>query len=124
MELRTQQIQLKPNNKQATMFAKHAGYARVAYNFAVSAYRVGQERGDVPHYTVIKKEFNTVKYDGTVYPNPRPLMRYMRKLIHVSRALSRKVKYSKNWYKAKKKLAAVHCRGELHRDTKRLWSLC
>ena len=244
MELRTQQIQLKPNNKQATLFAKHAGYARVAYNFAVSAYRDGQECGDVPYYTAIKKEFNAVKYDkfswckelsqyasknaihnfgdavtrcdkghsqspvykkrsdrisyqadnglgtvevykkriklpiigwvrmceelrwtgkvskvvisrrngkwfvsilvhcdtenyteqaalfddrqpigldvgintlvtcsdGTVYPNPRPLKQYKRKLTRASRAFSRKVKYSKNWYKAKKKLAAVHYR--------------
>ena len=48
--------------------------------------------------------------DGTTYENPRPLKRYERKLARANRALSRKVYQSKNWYKAKKRLGAVHYR--------------
>ena len=48
--------------------------------------------------------------DGTTFDNPRPLKRYERKLARANRALSRKVKFSKNWYKAKKCLSAIHNR--------------
>ena len=39
--LRSQQIQLNPNNKQATLMAQHAGYARVAFNFGLSSFKAG-----------------------------------------------------------------------------------
>ena len=48
--------------------------------------------------------------DGTVYENPRPLKRQARKLARANRALSRKVPFSKNWHKAKRKLQKVHKR--------------
>ena len=48
--------------------------------------------------------------DGSTYDNPRPLKRYLRKLKRYSRAFSCKVKYSKNWYKAKARLARLHYR--------------
>ena len=64
MELRTQQITLNPNNKQATFMSQHAGYARVAYNFAVSSFKVsGREQDEWRSYIDIKREFNAVKRD-------------------------------------------------------------
>ena len=48
--------------------------------------------------------------DGTKYENPRPLKHYERKLRRANRALSRKTLKSKNWVKAKKKLARLHYR--------------
>ncbi len=254
MTRRTQKIELNPNNKEATLLSQHAGYARVAFNFALSSLKVGLDTDDWRSHVDIKREFNAVKYDkfhwckalsqnasknaihnlgdavtrwkkgqnkfpvykhrsgkcsyqadngegtvdvgkkrvnlpkigwirmreelrytgeitkvvvskhndkwfvsitvrrldssnykhqpslfdrqekppigidvgintlatcsnGETYDNPRPLKRYERKLARANRALSRKVKFSKNWYKQKKRLSAVHARiGNLRED--------
>ncbi len=63
MQRRSQQIELNPNNKQATLMSQHAGYARVAYNFALSSFKVGLDNDEWRTYVDIKREFNTVKYD-------------------------------------------------------------
>ena len=44
MQLRTQQIELNPNNKQSTLMSQHAGYARVAFNFALSSFKAGLDK--------------------------------------------------------------------------------
>ena len=61
LELRTQKIALNPNNKQATRMAQHCGYARVAYNFALSAFKAGLDAGEWRSLYDIKREFNAVK---------------------------------------------------------------
>ena len=48
--------------------------------------------------------------NGDTYDNPRPLKRYQRKLARANRRLSRRVKGSQNWYKAKSILTCVHAR--------------
>ena len=48
--------------------------------------------------------------DGTTYDNPRPLKRYERKLARANRRLSRRLKGSQNYYKAKDMLSTVHYR--------------
>ena len=63
MPLRTQQIELNPNNKQSTCMSQHCGYARVAFNFALSSFKVGLDQDDWRSYVDIKREFNAVKYD-------------------------------------------------------------
>ena len=63
MELRTQKIALNPNNKQSTLMSQHAGYARVAFNFGLSSFKVGLDKDEWRTYQDIKKEFNAVKYD-------------------------------------------------------------
>ena len=244
MILRTQKIELDPNNKQSTLMAQHCGYGRVAFNFDLSSFKVGLDADEWRTYQDIKREFNAVKQDkfpwcddlsqnasknaihnfgdavqrwkrgqnkfpvykkrsdkcsyqadngagtvkvdkkrmdlpkigwvrmreelrftgeiskvvvsrkndrwfvsilvhcdvgnsqhppvlfddkhpigvdvgintlatcsdGTKYDNPRPLKRYSRKMTRASRALSRKVYQSKNWYKAKKRLGGLHYR--------------
>ena len=61
MELRTQKIELNPNNKQSTLMAQHCGYARVAFNFALSSFKVGLDAEEWRTYQDIKREFNAVK---------------------------------------------------------------
>ena len=61
MLLRTQKIELDPNNKQSTLMARHAGYARVAFNFALSSFKVGLDADDWRTYQDIKRKFNAVK---------------------------------------------------------------
>ena len=61
MLLQTQKIALNPNNKQATRMAQHCGYARVAYNFALSAFKADLEAGEWRSLYEIKREFNAVK---------------------------------------------------------------
>ena len=61
--LRPQKIALNPNNKQSTLMAKHAGYARVAFNFALSSFKAGLDNDEWRSYVDIKREFNAVKYD-------------------------------------------------------------
>ena len=63
MALRPQKIELNPNNKQATSLAKHCGYARVAYNFALSSFKAGLDNDEWRDYREIKREFNAIKYD-------------------------------------------------------------
>ena len=242
--LRTHQIELNPNNKQSTRMAQHAGYKRVAYNDALSAFKTGLDENNYPSEQDLRKAFNKVKRekypwsanlsqnasknairdlgdaitrwrkgqnrfptfkkrsdkcsyqadngagtvevykqrihlpkigwvrmreelrytgeitkvvvsrkndrwlvsilircdsntykhqpplfddkppigvdvgintlatcsDGTTFENPRPLKCYERKLARANRALSRKIKFSKNWYKAKKHLGSLHNR--------------
>ena len=64
MERRSQQIALDPNNKQATLMSQHAGYARVAFNFGLSSFKVGLDNDEWRTYIDIKREFNAVKYDA------------------------------------------------------------
>ena len=61
--LRTQQIELNPNHKQSTLMAQHAGYARAAYNFALSSFQSGQKQDEWRTHVDIKREFNAVKRD-------------------------------------------------------------
>ena len=63
MPLRTQQIELNPNNKQSTCMSQHCGYARVAFNFALSSFKVGLDKDEWRSHVDIKREFNAVKYD-------------------------------------------------------------
>jgi putative transposase len=63
MLLRTQQIELNPNNKKSTRMAQHCGYARVAFNFALSSFKVGLDADDRRTYQDLKREFNVVKRD-------------------------------------------------------------
>ncbi len=63
MPLRTQQIELNPNNKQSTCMSQHAGYACVAFNFALSSFKAGRENDEWRTYIDIKREFNAVKRD-------------------------------------------------------------
>ncbi len=48
--------------------------------------------------------------DGTVIENPASFKQYKRKLAKLQRQLARKVKFSKNFYKAKAKITALHIR--------------
>ena len=61
--LRSQKISLNPNNKQATLMAQHAGYARVAFNFGLSSFKAGLDADEWRTYQDIKREFNAVKRD-------------------------------------------------------------
>ena len=63
LTLRSQKIELNPNNKQSTLMSQHAGYARVAFNFALSSFKVGLDADEWRNYIDIKREFNAVKYD-------------------------------------------------------------
>ena len=63
MALRPQKIALNPNNKQSTLMSQHAGYARVAFNFALSSFKVGLDQDEWRSHIDIKREFNAVKYD-------------------------------------------------------------
>ena len=63
MILRSQKIELNPNNKQSTQMSQHAGYARVAFNFALSSFKVGLDQDEWRSHIDIKREFNAVKYD-------------------------------------------------------------
>ena len=59
--LRTQQIELNPNKKQATLMAQHCGYRRVAFNFALSGFKAGLDEDNWQTEQDLRKEFNAVK---------------------------------------------------------------
>ena len=47
--LKAHKIALNPNNVQATQFAQHCGYARVAYNHALADFKAGLTKGVYCH---------------------------------------------------------------------------
>ena len=55
--------------------------------------------------------------DGQIIENPDLLKQYRRKLAKLQRRLARKVKFSRNFYKAKAKIIALHTKiADTHRD--------
>lgn len=63
MRLKTHLIAMHPNNKQATLLAKHCGYARVARNYALSEFKDNLHNGEFPSDMDLRKSFNAVKYE-------------------------------------------------------------
>ena len=59
--LKTHKIALDPNNVQATQFAQHCGYARVAYNHVLADFKEGLANGEWHSHIELNKRFNAVK---------------------------------------------------------------
>ena len=59
--LKTHKIALNPNNVQATQFAQHCGYARVAYNHVLADFKEGLANGEWRSHIELNKRFNSVK---------------------------------------------------------------
>ena len=59
--LKTHKIALNPNNVQATEFAQHCGYARVAYNHVLADFKDGLTNGEWRSHIELNKRFNAVK---------------------------------------------------------------
>ena len=64
--LKTHKIALDPNNVQATQFAQHCGYARVAYNHALADFKDGLGNNEWRSISALNKRFNAPKYE--IYP--------------------------------------------------------
>ena len=61
--LKTHKIALDPNNVQATQFAQHCGYARVAYNHVLADFKEGLDNGEWRSHIDLNKRFNSVKHE-------------------------------------------------------------
>ena len=61
--LKTHKIALDPNNVQATQFAQHCGYARVAYNHALADFKDGLDNDEWRSHIDLNKRFNAIKRD-------------------------------------------------------------
>ena len=61
--LKIHKITLDPNNVQATQFAQHCGYARVAYNHALADFKEGLDNGIWRSHIDLQHRFNAAKYD-------------------------------------------------------------
>ena len=59
--LKTHKIALDPNNVQATLFARHCGYARVAYNHALADFKDGLDNNEWRSISALNKRFNVTK---------------------------------------------------------------
>jgi putative transposase len=59
--LRAHRIELNPNNKQATYFAKASGVARFAYNWALAEWKKRYEAGEKPNQIMLRRELNAIK---------------------------------------------------------------
>ena len=64
--LKTHKIALDPNNVQATLFAQHCGYARVAYNHALADFKDGLDDNEWRSISALNKRFNATKRE--TYP--------------------------------------------------------
>lgn len=54
-------IELKPNNKQATYFAKASGVARKAYNWALEQWQKEHAAGGRPSQVALRRKLNSIK---------------------------------------------------------------
>ncbi len=54
-------IALEPNNKQKTYFAKAAGVARFAYNWALNRWEELYKQGQKPSEAALRRELNSIK---------------------------------------------------------------
>ena len=61
--LKTHKIALDPNNVQATQFAQHCGYARVAYNHVLADFKDGLATDEWRSHIELNKRFNAIKRD-------------------------------------------------------------
>ena len=61
--LKTHKIALDPNNVQATQFAQHCGYARVAYNHVLADFKGGLANDEWRSHIELNKRFNAIKRD-------------------------------------------------------------
>jgi putative transposase len=59
--LRAHQIELNPNNKQKTYFAKASGVARFAYNWALAEWKRRYQAGEKPNQLMLRRELNAIK---------------------------------------------------------------
>jgi putative transposase len=65
--IRAHKIQLKANNKQATYFAKSAGVARKAYNWALEEWQKQYQAGSKPNEAALRRLLNSIKKDAFPY---------------------------------------------------------
>ncbi len=67
MSYKTHKITLNPNNKQRTWFTQQCGYARFAYNQALSDFKVGLDNDNFQSWRTLNNNFNKAKkgYDWT-----------------------------------------------------------
>ena len=54
-------IELKPNNKQTTYFARSCGVARFAYNWALSEWKKQYQQNQKPNEANLSKKLNSIK---------------------------------------------------------------
>ena len=59
--VKTHKNALIPTKAQGTLFSKHCGYARVAYNHALNAFKEALDEGVWKSLYTLKREFNAVK---------------------------------------------------------------
>jgi len=59
--LRSHKIEISPNNKQATYFAKACGTARFAYNWALSEWKKQFDAGLKPNEVALRRQLNSIK---------------------------------------------------------------
>ena len=63
---KSHRIALKPTPEQEALFGQHAGYARFAYNWAVSEFRTGLDVGEWLNERTLRPRWNKVK--GVIAP--------------------------------------------------------
>ena len=61
MPLKTHKIALNPNNKQRVWFAQQCGYARFAYNHALSDFKAGLDNDEFLSTSKLNERFNVAK---------------------------------------------------------------
>ena len=61
MLIKTHKIALVTNNRQASLLARHAGFARFSYNSALADFKAGLDQGEWRRDRVLQRRFNAVK---------------------------------------------------------------
>ena len=59
--VKTHKVRLITNNAEATLLARHLGYARFAYNHALADFKAGLDDGEWRGDKTLRPRFNAVK---------------------------------------------------------------
>ncbi len=103
MTLKTHLMALDPNNKQATLLARHCGYARVARNHALSDFKAGLAENEWRSGYTLNVRFNAVKHE--TYPWCKELDQRAAKnaVMHIDDAVKR-------WRRGQNRFPRYHTR--------------
>ena len=64
--LKSHRVALRPTSEQESLFLQHAGYARFAYNWALSEFKTGLDVGEWLTERSLRPRWNVVK--GMIAP--------------------------------------------------------
>ena len=106
----SQVIELQPNRRQATLFAKAVGIARFAYNWALAQWQAKYKAGGTPSAFALSKQLNEIKAQEFAWMLEVPKRVPQQAILNLGNAFKRFFKGESKYPRFKKKGVRDRCR--------------